>query len=177
MEPVRAKCGDIVTWHWAHIANDCDTWAEPESAWHRAWQDKFPRTWQEVPIGAHRADIRTPQGFVLEVQHSTINGDAIRARENHYGHAMAWLFDARDAYDTDRLNLRTKATAGDTYRSFRWKHPRTSILRCTRRVLLDLGPAVLVIQRFYNTGAPYGGYGHLATHDDVVADIAAWRAA
>ena len=31
---VIAKCGDIMSWHWAHEASDCDTWSEGESDWH-----------------------------------------------------------------------------------------------------------------------------------------------
>lgn len=40
-----AKCGEINAWHWAHRANDCDPWHEPESEWHIGWklQDLGPR--------------------------------------------------------------------------------------------------------------------------------------
>jgi hypothetical protein len=35
-EPLKARCGQIVTWHWAHLAReDCDPWAEPDTVWHR----------------------------------------------------------------------------------------------------------------------------------------------
>lgn len=70
-----AKCGSIVSWHWAHMTKDCDPWYEPESEWHIHWKQKFPDKWQEVVIGSHRADLRTPT-TVIELQASSAHQNA-----------------------------------------------------------------------------------------------------
>ncbi len=91
--PVTAKCGTQVTWHFAHQSvDDCDPWAEPETEWHIGWKEQFPPSWREVVVGEHRADVHTPQGFTLELQHSRLVAVKIRQRELAYGN-MAWLLD------------------------------------------------------------------------------------
>lgn len=95
---VIAKCGDIVTPHWAHRAADCDPWAEPESEWHRSWKLPAPPARREVVMGPHRADLVAPNGVVVEIQHSNISGDSIREREAFY-QRMLWIFDARKGAD------------------------------------------------------------------------------
>lgn len=132
---VKAKCGPIVTHHWAHLAADCDEWAEPDTPWHRDWQACAPPDRREVTMGRHRADLLTAGGMVVELQHSTISGEDIAGREAFYGR-MIWIFDARSAVHDERLNLRTKLSTRSDYRTFRWKHPRE---------------------------APCGGWGHLGT--------------
>jgi hypothetical protein len=89
---VVPKCGEIVEWHWAHKARDCDSWGEPESQWHLGWKARFPAEWQEVVMGPHRADVRTPRG-VIEFQKSAISAAEIREREQFYG-KMIWVVDA-----------------------------------------------------------------------------------
>ena len=89
---VVAKCGEIVEWHWAHKAKDCDAWSEPESEWHLGWKARFPVDWQEVVMGPHRADVKTPRG-VIEFQKSAISAAEIRERERFYGQ-MIWVVDA-----------------------------------------------------------------------------------
>lgn len=89
---VVPKCGEIVEWHWAHKARDCDSWGEPESQWHLGWKARFPADWQEVVMGPHRADVRTPRG-VIEFQKSAISAAEIREREQFYG-KMIWVVDA-----------------------------------------------------------------------------------
>ena len=248
------KCGRINVWHWAHKARDCDTWAESETQWHLDWQARFPADSCEIPIGNHRADVRSPTGLVIEFQHSALSADEIREREDHYG-SMLWVFDAVEAFQTDRLNLRCKRpecntrygvsgygrylkdprhpccinedddtsiccerpegecvtrrwhqprnrgtvwrgspgrgwhqqwlpsdgpdkspccdtlTDGeaDPYRSFRWKHPRRSILHCRRPVFLDLGDGCLLELKKLYPNAPYGGWGYLCTVDAFLA--------
>lgn len=71
LNKVIAKCGDVMTWHWAHEQNDCDPWSEGETEWHLRRKSKFPTQWQEVTIGNHRADVKTPD-YVIEFQHSLI---------------------------------------------------------------------------------------------------------
>ena len=158
---MKAKCGPIVTWHWAHLAADCDPWAEPDNGWHRYWQDLFPAEWREVSMGPHRADVAVPGAGVIEVQHSSIPAGQIRAREAFYGPRMVWVFDAFDAYENDRLIIRRPARHRDpAYRTFRWKHPRKSLAACTRPVFLDLGAVggMFRLGRIFPT-APCGGWG------------------
>lgn len=96
---VHAKCGEIVSWHWAHETKDCDIWTEPESEWHRQWKGRFPIEWQEVGMGRtenkflHRADILTPHGLVVEFQNSNITPKDISDREKFYtqDHRLVWV--------------------------------------------------------------------------------------
>jgi hypothetical protein len=163
--PVISKCGSIVSWHWAHArGEDCDPWAEPMSAWHLSWQAHAPAERREVILGRHRADVVGPDGSVVEIQRSAISTDEIREREVFYAFfgPMTWIFDARDAYEDQRLDVRwpqTPRTPG--YVTFRWKHPRKSLAACTARVLLDLGGEQLLrVGRIYSD-APCGGWGHI----------------
>ena len=89
---VIAKCGKIVSWHWAHKKCDCDPWYEPESEWHIQWKQQFPKEWQEVVIGNHRADVKTPSG-VIELQNSSLTSSEIEEREVFYGR-MIWVVNA-----------------------------------------------------------------------------------
>ncbi|AWO92430.1 competence protein CoiA [Bradyrhizobium diazoefficiens] len=96
---VIAKCGSHRVWHWAHFGiRDCDTWAEPETEWHRAWKNNFPADFQEfiqhdAETGErHIADVRTSHGLVLEFQHSHLNPQERVARERFYGN-MLWVVD------------------------------------------------------------------------------------
>jgi competence protein CoiA len=125
--PVIPKCGELVTWHWAHRSDrDCDPWAEHETGWHLDWKQCFPLDWLEVTLGPHRADVRTPEGLVVEIQHSAIAPDEIRERESFYGE-MVWLFDARDAADGSGPRLTVREKPG--YATFRWARPRRSLTR------------------------------------------------
>jgi competence protein CoiA len=167
-EPVRPKCGQIVTWHWAHVGReDCDDWAERDTAWHRGWQDTVPVEQREIVMGNHRADIRTHDGTVVELQHSSISVVEIREREDFYGR-MVWIFDATDAVGDNRLNVRRRT--GQGYVTFRWKHPRKTLGACRRPVLLDLGGGRLLRVKKIHLASPCGGWGMLTTH----ADIRSW---
>jgi competence protein CoiA len=157
---VRSKCGPIVSWHWAHISGpDCDEWAEPDTAWHRRWQALAPMDRREVVMGKHRADIVTTDGTVIELQHSYLPPDQIAAREQHYGR-MLWLFDATEAVKDARLDVRLRRRA-DGYATFRWKHPRKSVGRCSKPVLLDIGDHNLLILHRLHLAAPCGGWGYI----------------
>lgn len=167
-DAVIPKCGRVVVWHWSHrpAIGECDPWAEPDNHWHREWQLTVPKERREVRIGRHRADMVTPQGFVIEVQHSGIGVDEIRERESFYG-SMAWIFDAREAYGQERLDVRVRRGHPDpTYRTFRWKHARKSIAACRKTVWLDLGPELLRLGRIWPQ-APTGGWGHIHSREFV----------
>lgn len=98
-EPVTAKCGTLRVWHWAHKGRlTCDPWWEPETEWHRRWKNLFPVSWQEKVLRSeatgelHIADIQTPNGLVMEFQHSAIDPVERKSREDFYGH-MLWVVD------------------------------------------------------------------------------------
>ena len=93
------KCGQILCWHWSHKTLDCDPWYEPESEWHRNWKSLFPDDWQEVTMGNHRADVKTPRG-VVEFQASSISSTEVQEREEFYG-KMIWVVKA-DMFDLER---------------------------------------------------------------------------
>lgn len=169
--PVIPKTGTINAWHWAHVARtDCDPWSEPDSTWHRAWQQSVPLDRREVTIGAHRADMVTDDGIVVEVQHSNLNPAEIAEREHHY-RRMVWIFDATEAatpvpdyygFPEAQLDIRTPGTNPDpTYRTFRWKHARKSLAHCTKPVWLDIGNDQVLLLGRIHVGPPCGGWGHL----------------
>lgn len=98
LRPVIAKCGERRIQHWAHLGErTCDQWWEPETEWHRTWKRKFPDTWHEcimhdVTGEKHIADVRTPDGVVIEFQHSHLRDEERSARE-HFYRDMLWVVD------------------------------------------------------------------------------------
>lgn len=94
-----AKCGEVKLHHWAHKRiRNCDPWWENETEWHRLWKNNFEVKWQEACLTdgltgeKHFADVRTDHGLVIEFQHSHIDPQERRARENYYKN-MVWVVD------------------------------------------------------------------------------------
>jgi competence protein CoiA len=94
-----AKCGEVKIWHWAHKGNrSCEPWWENETEWHREWKDYFDVEWQEivhkdgVTGETHIADVKTPHGWTIEIQHSPIDGEERKARKTFYK-KIAWVVD------------------------------------------------------------------------------------
>ena len=87
---------------------------------------------REVVMFRHRADIRLAPGRVIEFQHSSLSVDEIWERERFYGPGLTWVFDTIEAVESERLHLRAKRGPHHRYRTFRWKHPRRSIIHCRR---------------------------------------------
>ncbi|HEU5087968.1 MAG TPA: competence protein CoiA family protein [Roseiflexaceae bacterium] len=167
-EPVLAKCGAINVWHWAHErGDDCDTWSEAESKWHRAWKAHWPMRLVEVSMQRdgvrHRADIVGRAGVVLELQHSSITPVEIAAREAFYGR-MVWVFDARDVWDGDRFLPRNRGS----HITFRWKQPRKHIAACKQMVVLDFGFDRLFHLKQLYIGPPTGGWGYSLDRNDFI---------
>ncbi|AUX25131.1 uncharacterized protein SOCEGT47_056750 [Sorangium cellulosum] len=99
--PTVSKCGTKVMWHWAHKARrHCDPWWENETEWHRHWKSLFPDDAREVAHfdattgEKHVADIKTETGLIIELQHSPMPSEELRAREHFYKN-MIWIVDAR----------------------------------------------------------------------------------
>lgn len=106
-----AKCGPRIMHHWAHAhRRDCDPWWENETQWHRDWKNLFPEPCREVTHVAmdgeiHRADIKTPTGIVIEVQHSNMTDAERISREQFYGN-LVWVIDGstfKDNFDIFHL--------------------------------------------------------------------------
>ena len=93
---VIAKCGEERVHHWAHQARrNCDPWHENETQWHRDWKNQFPEEWQEIPHRAidgekHIADLKRPDGLVVEIQYSHIDQEERRKREEFYN-TLIWI--------------------------------------------------------------------------------------
>lgn len=130
-----AKCGEIVSWHWAHVSADCDSWSEPETEWHIKWKNCFPIECQEVTVGSHRADVLIG-GHAIEFQHSSISASEMREREIHYGE-LTWVIDGREFRDRfsvsrpamqDGIGLKKKYLRHDQGEwCFDWSHARQSL--------------------------------------------------
>jgi len=115
-----AKCGTQKIWHWAHKGKrNCDHWWENETQWHRDWKDNFPKEWQEVVHLSddgekHIADVKTPNGLVVEFQHSAISLKEKLSRETFYKD-MIWVVDGRRLErDFQRFN--------ESFRTSDWRH-------------------------------------------------------
>ena len=128
-QPVRAKCGPIKIWHWAHHATDCDPWAEPETRWHFVWKltlatDKradleIVRTHHGI---THRADAVLPSGTVVELQHGYLPFGDISAREEFWtatNGKVIFIYDTTRF--TDRIHWGRRG-------GFWWKHGAKSMV-------------------------------------------------
>nr|WP_256595153.1 competence protein CoiA family protein [Pseudomonas sp. S5D5] len=96
---MTAKCGEKNIWHWAHKGRRvCDPWWENEGEWHRSWKTFFHKDNHEVvqydSLGEkHIADVKLPNGLVIELQHSAMTAEEMRSRETFYRN-MVWIVDA-----------------------------------------------------------------------------------
>lgn len=182
-EDLIPKCGRILTHHWAHRGQDCDSWREPETEWHRYWKSLVPADCVEVTIQrngeTHRADILTRKGRVIELQHSALGIEKIEEREAFY-RSMTWLFDVAQCrpepiYHEEfyngripvnqaqiRLSLRPHEKA---YHTFRWYHPRKSIAFTTAPTYLDVGRDEIFHLVKMSRATPCGGWGRLKHRD------------
>ncbi|WP_041416222.1 competence protein CoiA [Shewanella halifaxensis] len=144
-----SKCGEYMLWHWAHRSRkNCDQWWENETEWHRSWKDLFPDDWQEVaekdPYTGeiHVADIKTPNGLVIEFQHSTINSDELISRELFYK-KMIWVVDGcKNEFDMYNFsNMRSRPDA-EGIANFHWFGRSTLFKRWYSRkpIFIDFGP-------------------------------------
>ena len=97
-KPLVAKKGKKVIHHFAHkYTGDRDSWGEIKmTPWHWSYQEICKPENIEIRIERdgvlHIADIRNNDGLVIELQHSPIDDEVIKAREEFYGD-MIWLFD------------------------------------------------------------------------------------
>jgi len=122
---VIAKCGPRVLHHWAHHRpKDCDPWWENETQWHRDWKNLFPLACREAshtaPDGEiHRADIKTPTGIVIEVQHSSMTDAERQSREQFYRN-LVWVIDGRDFRNNFEIYHRLPSPQSDIAQDLIW---------------------------------------------------------
>ncbi len=140
-QEVISKCGEIKIWHWVHKSLiECDSWSEPESEWHLKWKNYFPKEQQEFIIGKHRADIRTKDRWIIELQNSNISPEDIIERENYYKR-MLWLLNGRTL--CKGLDLREK----NNIITFRWKNPSKSWWYSEKEIYIDLDGIVNLMNK------------------------------
>ena len=129
-----AKCGPRVMHHWAHFSRrDCDPWWENETPWHREWKEEFPEQCREVShVDAtgeiHRADIKTPTGIVIEVQHSTMPERERDSRELFYQN-LVWILDGRSFRNNFHLGCMLPDPNVDIFRDIIWHQSHRSAFR------------------------------------------------
>lgn len=129
--PMTAKCCPQIAHHWAHRTANCDKWWERETGWHREWKNEFPQECQEARISSldgsfHIADVRTPNGTVLEFQHLRRPLTDRHARENFYVN-MVWIIDGRRVNDFASFAHSLSFAAPDYGNVRGWRLP---LVRC-----------------------------------------------
>lgn len=146
-EKVVAKCGEIKIWHWAHEPNsECPYSTHPETYWHRRWKEYYPINCREVIINNKRADIKTDNGLVIELQNSSISSQEIQLREQTYKN-MVWIING-EHFD-DNFDIREK----EGYYTFRWKWPRKTWSYANSPVYIDFhGKYLFLIKKLYSKG-------------------------
>jgi competence protein CoiA len=133
---VVAKCGLINEWHWAHVTlEDCDNWYEPESEWHIKWKSNYPENQQEVVMKNHRADIKSKNGVIIELQNGHISPNHIEEREKFYDR-MIWILNG----ETIGKNLFLKKKwihKKNINFNFKWKYPHKSFFYAHKPICFD----------------------------------------
>ncbi len=156
---VIAKCGPKIARHWAHKhSSSCDKWFE-ETAWHVAWKRIVRESRCEVVLRqgdmAHRADIVGNRNTVIELQHSSISPDEVRARERFYGN-MIWVFDAAGFFGNMILE------PIDDYVAISWYYLRMALFLARKPVYFHL-PCGNIFKLEYaypkRRGEPLHGWG------------------
>ena len=147
-----AKCGDTNAHHWAHRrGEDCDTWREPMTDWHLAWQECFPEECREVWVGPnmeHRADVKG-QRKILEVQKSPISAAEIEEREEFYGD-MAWMLCGEDF--EGRFMMWTCDDEKRICFRFKWKSMRRCWLAARKDIYIHFSKGVAKVLELGDSG-------------------------
>ena len=173
--PIKAKCGKIKVWHWAHDSLEgCDANWNPISQWHLDWQALVPEEYTEIIIGHHIADIKLPTGKVIEIQNSNLPVEVVEEREAFYGN-MIWIFNGEDFIDNFNTEEKYDDDGNVIYTSFRFKRARQYIVRCTKPVYIDFGLLVFQVKKLQSKQywsndygkhyTVYSGWGHQREKD------------
>lgn len=130
-EEVKARCGEVNQWHWAHtIDSNCEFNKESETEWHRSWKENFADEYQEIFMEKHIADINI-NGFVVEFQNSTISKKDISERESFYDN-MIWVING--------LNFCKNLVLwkGKRLCFFKWKWASKAWMNCKKPLFVDM---------------------------------------
>lgn len=149
--------------------------ARTRGEWHLSWKSRAEDSCTEVVIGPHRADIRTREGVVVELQASPIDACEIDVRERFYGN-MVWLLDGRQWRREGRFkfargrfrrctNCVTIRPDGSTVRTgqcdrctagrmvdpvlgdrYRWDHRKKSFDGANKTIYVDTGENIVMIE-------------------------------
>lgn len=127
---VIAKRGEKNAHHFAHKSHTSCSCHDNKGNWHISWQDRVVKEAREVRMRGegnklHIADICIPRdkvsipcihkGYVIELQHSTMDTRTIQERERFYtsqGYILIWIFDCSNDWEY-RVVRRCKTTHGE----------------------------------------------------------------
>ena len=142
---VIAKCGDKMSWHWAHeVDGNCEK--KNKGAWHARMQSMFDVKYCEVPFSyngeSRRADV-SYHDTVIEFQDSHITQDEITARDSFYkklGKQTIWIIRAETSKKKPMITIGEPPRAFNSIdiKMFRWDSPPMSKLPDTDTLLLYL---------------------------------------
>ncbi len=127
--------GEIIAHHFSHYQGTIckDSWHYDMSLWHINWQNRFPRSCQEIvkKIGEqkHRADILIENSkTVIEFQHSDLSKEEFIDRNTFYnelGYKVVWVFDVAEQYNKETITESYNYMRGTSYL---WKYPKRTLL-------------------------------------------------
>lgn len=155
LNEVRPKRGEINVWHWAHVVKECSYAWKLETAWHVGWKSKFKPEFCEIKIFNHRADVRLPNGVVIEFQNSSISPEEIRDREACYKN-LIWVINAEEF--AKNFNFKEK----EGYWTFSWAWARKTFQHFTKRVFIDFCGGLFEIRKLYKRG----GWGQMYSYSE-----------
>jgi len=156
--PVVARCGEVNVWHWAH-ETECTIQSEPETAWHRAWKERFPKEYREVVLADHRADV-IYRGTVYEFQRRPLEPTEYAERTafwERHGFTVRWVFYHADHPETFVLRMPEHSTRD--FMTFRWKWAKRRLADVATPFYIDGGwEDPFLVRRIY-WDEKVGGWG------------------
>lgn len=178
-QPVIAKCGQIIAWHFAHRADSsrCD-WDRDETEWHLNWKSHAPVERCER-LGSKegklaRADV-IADGVAIEFQSAYLD-DAFRERREYVWDGshptlanILWVVDARHILNSSGNKL--NRSPDQTSATLIWKHPSKWWRDCEGAVVLDIGAEELFLVTEVRTGEFLRMLGEVISADDLIEDI------
>jgi len=145
--PVIAKCGPRIVHHWAHFGRrECDPWWENETPWHREWKNHFPESCREVSHVAangeiHRADIKTPTGIVIEIQHSSMTDTERISREEFYSN-LVWVLDGKVFHKNFYIYHQLPAPESEVAQDIVWAKAKKNMHGANQGIFFRLSEAL-----------------------------------
>lgn len=179
-DPMIAKTGSVVAWHWAHRPGSLSCHWEPETEWHLAWKSQIDdldrievRSPNDGLYGRRRADLLTPYEWAVEFQHSHISTEDARAREIDWRNRVIWVVDGRDAYSSSRIRFWVHELRSGL-RVIEWAYAPAWVTRTRMRTFLDLGgDGLFFVGRWFPKQPKYAirGYGWTLTAKEFTESV------